>query len=464
MIAQVQTSPPGKSGLDLESLDQGFDWLRTFGWTETKEWWDEKFTSSQVGTDLLMVVGSVVVSLFVAWMLRRFFSEKQWPWLLELRSRLKPPGRLPVFPALLSVVLWGAVLLTNALELSCPITRTASLLVLVYAVTKFPTYFINRSYWIKPVSVIIFVAAVLHVLGLLGTSVELLDSLSIQLGSVRLSAFDLVMGPLVLLTLLGAAGLLTGLADRRLKASQNLPPAVMVMVGKVIQLTAMTAAVVVTLQVVGIDLTTLTVFGGALGLGLGFGMQKVVSNLVCGVVLLMDKSVKPGDVVEIGGTYGWVNSMRMRYVSVITRDNKEYLMPNEDLITQPVVNWSFSNRLVRLKASIGISYDSDVHQAIDICITAATNNERVSNSPGPKCLLMGFGDNAIELQLRFWIEDPDRGTKNVTSEILLEIWDRFKQEGIEIPFPQRDLHLKTATPIQIDSKDQVDRISPSDSQ
>lgn len=443
MIAQVQTLPPEKSGMDLETLDEGLNWLRTFGWTEAREWWDEKFTSSQVGTDLLMVAGSVVVSLVVAWILRKYFSGQKWPWLLELRSRLKPPGRLPIFPPLLSVVLWGAVLLTNALELSCPITRTVSLLVFVYAVTKFPTYFINRSYWIKPVSVVIFVAAVLHVLGLLGSSVELLESLSIQLGSIRLSAFDLVMGPLVLLALLAAARMLTGLADRRLKASRDLPPAVMVMVGKVIQLSAMTAAVIVTLQVVGIDLTTLTIFGGALGLGLGFGMQKVVSNLVCGVVLLMDKSVKPGDVVEIGGTYGWVNSMRMRYVSVITRDNKEFLVPNEDLITQPVVNWSFSNRLVRLKAPIGISYDSDVHQAIDICTTVAMGNPRVSKSPGPKCLLIGFGESAIDLQLRFWIEDPNNGTRNVTSEILLEIWDRFREEGIKIPFPQRDVHLKT---------------------
>ena len=135
--------------------------------------------------------------------------------------------------------------------------------------------------------------------------------------------------------------------------------------------------------------------------------------------------------------------MRMRYVSVITRDNKEYLVPNEDLITQPVVNWSFTNRLVRLKAPIGISYDSDVRKAIEICKTAANENPRVSKSPAPKCLLIGFGDSAIDLQLRFWIEDPNNGVRNITSEILLEIWDRFKEEGITIPFPQRDVHIRT---------------------
>jgi len=441
IFAQVQTSPPEKSGVDIDRLDESLVWLKTFDWSELLEWWDAKFTSSHVGLDLAMVLVSLLIAIAVTWGLRKICSDRTWPWLLEIKSKLKSPDKISMFPLLLSVVLWGAILLTNIIQQSCPIMRTVTLLVSAYAVTKLPTYFIRQSYWVRPIMVIVFVSAGLHVLGLFGSTVNLLDSWTIRLGSIHVTVFDLLMGPLVLLVMLAVARLLTGLADRRLRASQELPPVVMVMLGKVIQLGAISAAVVITLQVVGIDLTTLAVFGGALGLGLGFGLQKVVSNLISGVVLLLDKSVKPGDVVEIGGTYGWVNSMRMRYVSVITRDNKEYLVPNEDLITQPVVNWSFTNRLVRLKAPIGISYDSDVHKAIDICTAVAANNPRVSKNPEPKCLLIGFGDSAIDLQLRFWIEDPNNGTRNITSELLLGIWDRFREEGIQIPFPQRDLHI-----------------------
>jgi len=443
LFAQVQTAPSKQPGVAVDGLSRGWLWLKEFGWSGVLEWWDAKFTSSNVGMDLSVVVVSLLVAVVVTWILRKVCAGRTWSWLLEVKSKLKPPHEALVFPLVLSVVLGLAVVLTNSMQQSSPITRTLTLLVSIYAVTKIPTFLVRQSYWVRPVMVLAFLAAGLHVLGLFGSTVSLLQSWTIHLGSMRITVFSLVMGPLVLLVLLMLARLVTGITDRRLKANQDLPPVVMVMVGKVVQLGAITAAVVITLQVVGIDLTTLTVFGGALGLGLGFGLQKVVSNLVSGVVLLMDKSVKPGDVVEIGGTYGWVNSMRMRYVSVITRDNKEYLVPNEDLITQPVINWSFTNRLVRLKAPIGISYDSDVHRAIEICKTAAVDNPRVSKNPAPKCLLIGFGDSAIDLQLRFWIEDPNNGVRNITSEILLEIWDRFKEEGITIPYPQRDIHIRS---------------------
>jgi small-conductance mechanosensitive channel len=201
-------------------------------------------------------------------------------------------------------------------------------------------------------------------------------------------------------------------------------------------------AILISLKTSGVDLSALAFFSGALGLGLGFGLQKVISNLVSGVIILLDKSIKPGDVIEIDGTYGWINTLRTRYVSVLTRDRKEILIPNEDFVTNKVVNWSFSDTFVRIKANVGISYDTDVDQAIECCIRAAESIPRVVGHPAPKCLLVAFGDSSIDLQIRFWINDANEGVANVRSAVLLQVWREFKENNIEIPFPQREIRMK----------------------
>jgi small-conductance mechanosensitive channel len=168
----------------------------------------------------------------------------------------------------------------------------------------------------------------------------------------------------------------------------------------------------------------------------------VVSNLVSGVILLLDRSIKPGDVIEIDGTYGWVSTLNARYASVLTRDGKEYLIPNEDLITQRVTNWSFSNDLIRLHVKVGISYESDPHEAIRLALEAARNIPRVLEDPAPNCVLLEFGDSAVNLELRFWIRDPANGTANIRSKVMLNLWDLYHQHGIEMPYPQRDVTLR----------------------
>jgi small-conductance mechanosensitive channel len=212
---------------------------------------------------------------------------------------------------------------------------------------------------------------------------------------------------------------------------------------KLTRIALITAAFLVALSAVGIDLTALAVFGGALGVGLGFGLQKIFSNLVSGVILLMDRSIKPGDVIAVGTSFGWINHLGARYASVITRDGIEHLIPNEELITQRVENWSYSNDLVRLRIPIGISYHSDPRLAIRLCVEAAEMIPRVQLKPEPRCQMMGFGDSSLDLELRVWIDDPQNGRANVISEVLLGVWDRFHEHGIEIPFPQRDLHLRS---------------------
>ena len=183
-----------------------------------------------------------------------------------------------------------------------------------------------------------------------------------------------------------------------------------------------------------------------MGVGLGFGLQKVVSNLVSGVIILLDKSVKPGDVISLGDTFGWIEELGARYVSVVTRDGKEYLIPNEDLVTGQVVNWSHTNSFVRLDLKFGASYDDDPHKVSAVAIAAVKTVKRVLTHRQAVCWVTGFGDSSIDYVLRFWIDDAAGGLTNVRGQVYLALWDAFKEQGITIPFPQREVRVLNAAP------------------
>ena len=204
----------------------------------------------------------------------------------------------------------------------------------------------------------------------------------------------------------------------------------------------------IALAATGIDLTAITVFSGAVGVGIGFGLQKVVSNFISGIIILLDKSIKPGDTISLGDTFGSIRDLRSRFVSVITRDGREYLIPNEDLITNQVINWSFSSDYVRIDVEFGTSYDSDPHEVSRIAIETAKAVPRVSTHTAPVCWLTGFGASSLDFKLRFWIADPGNGLTNVRGQILLGLWDAFKSAGIGIPFPHREIILKTPVVVQ----------------
>lgn len=303
-------------------------------------------------------------------------------------------------------------------------------------------FFIKSRAWLRLVAILAFGLAALQCFGLLDKSIELLGMLAFNLGDRRVSVLDLLNGLVILLFLLWLSSFLGANGEKRIKELPHLPPSLQVLLAKVLRALLVFISFAIALSTVGLDLSSFALLGGAIGVGIGFGLQKVVSNLVSGLILLLDRSIKPGDVIEIEGTYGWINSLRARYASVITRDGKEHLIPNEDLITNRVINWSFSDRNVRVRVPVGISYDSNPKQAIELCLEAAQSIPRTLQEPNPKCLVVGFGDNAIEMELRFWIDDPSNGVGNVRSEVLLAIWDKFKENGISIPFPQRDLHIR----------------------
>ena len=229
-----------------------------------------------------------------------------------------------------------------------------------------------------------------------------------------------------------------------MRTSRAFSPSTQVLFLKTVKATSIVIAAWFGISSLGIDLTAIAVLGGAIGLGAGFGLQRVISNMVSGVVLLLDKSIRPGDVISVSGTYGWVTALGGRYVSVVTRDGVEHMIPNETLITERVENWTHTNSHTRLKIPVRVHYNTDVHQAIDICVRAACGTERVLDQPECKCLLVAFGENALELEVRIWIGDAHNGVQNVKSAVLLKIWEMFREAGIRVPYPQRDVHLAGA--------------------
>jgi small-conductance mechanosensitive channel len=328
------------------------------------------------------------------------------------------------------------------------ITIAVSLLA-AWIVIRFTASLVRDPVWARSIAVVAWVVAGLNILDLLDPSVMLLDGIAVHVGGLRLSALTVIRGAFSLAVFLWVAVMVAGMLERRIMTLPTLTPSVQVLFSKLLKIVLVTLAIVIALGSIGIDLTGFAVFTGAVGVGLGFGLQKVVSNLISGVILLLDKSVKPGDVISVGESFGWINSLGARYVSVVTRDGTEYLIPNEELITQQVINWSYSNNEVRLKIPVGISYRADVHTALRLCREAAEQCPRVLKSPAPDCLLSAFGDNSVDLVLLIWINDPQQGILNIRSEVLVRVWEKFRAHGIDIPFPQRDVHVDSGAPLRV---------------
>ena len=341
------------------------------------------------------------------------------------------------------VLQWIAIQVMAYVEIHNGALITVASLLTAWIMIELASLLVTNPSVARTISITAWSVAALNIFGLLDATMTLLDSWSLSIGEVRLSPLSVIKITLSLWFALWFANALSSLLERRLEQSKETNASTRVLVTKLTRITLVLLAILIALSSVGIDLTALAIFSGALGVGLGFGLQKIFSNLVSGVILLMDKSIKPGDVISLGTTFGWINYLGLRYASVITRDGIEHLIPNEELITQRVENWSYSDRLVRLKAPIGISYDSDVRLAIKLCIEAALEVPRIQKTPEPKTQLMGFGDNSVNLELRVWIDDPEAGRANILSEVLLIVWDKFHEHGISIPYPQRDLHIKT---------------------
>ena len=277
--------------------------------------------------------------------------------------------------------------------------------------------------------------------------IETLDGLAVQIGSTQVSLWDGIFVLLVLAGIFTLAWLIARGARAVLKRVTKLDMTQRLLAEKIISLFVWVMAILIGIDVLGVDLTALAVFSGAFGLAIGFGLQKTFGNLIAGMILLMDRSIKPGDVIAVAdqagnSTFGQIRKIGIRAVSITTRDQKEYLIPNENLMINQVENWSYSSKNVRMQIPVGVSYNCDLKLAEKLMLQAAKDCPRVLKSPTPTCWLDGYGDSSVDFIIHCWITDPEGGVGNIKSEVLKRLWDLFQESEIEIPFPQRDLNLR----------------------
>ena len=356
-----------------------------------------------------------------------------------------------LFPlSMLLGVLAGRALLqhqgnpVNLLDLAVPLlTSLATIRILIYFLRKtFRPGPVVKA-WENLIAISIWIVVALHLLGWLPAVLKSLDDVAMQVGSSRISVLATIKLALALALLWLLAQWLGRVIENRISRAEYVNAGMQVALVKLSKFVLMVLVFLLALDAVGIDLTALTVFGGALGVGLGFGLQRIASNFISGFIVLFDRSIRPGDVITIDNKLGWVQELHARYVVVKDRDGVERLIPNEMLITNEVINWSYSDRNVRLKIPVSISYDNDPEQALALLDEAARANPRVLADPAPTSRLMAFGDSGVELELRVWIQDPEAGLGSVRSDINRAIWHAFKAAGIVIPYPQRDLHIRS---------------------
>ena len=411
--------------------------------------------SSRGVTVLLMQLSLMIVAGLAAFYIHRVSRKLldrrlQRENLSGFRTLLLKIGLRLAFPLSgLFAVLMGR-LVFNQFGYTTPLLDMAAKLLLALAAVRLIVYVLRVGIvpgpqlkaWEKIISTSIWIVLALHLLGWLPFLAAGMDQLAFTFGETRLSLLMMVK----LIVLCGLYVLLavwlSGLFEQQLKKSRHVNISMRVGLSKVAKVGLLSLAFLLALNEAGLNLASLTVFGGALGVGIGFGLQKIVSNFISGFILLGDRSIRPGDVISVGNTYGWVRELRARYVVVRNRDGVETLIPNENLVTTDVINWSYSDKRVRVRIPVQISYDDDPEQAMAIMEKAATASSRVLATPPPAVRLMEFADSGIALELRVWLTDPQEGVGNVRSDINLAIWHGFKEAGITIPYPQRDVHLR----------------------
>lgn len=281
----------------------------------------------------------------------------------------------------------------------------------------------------------------LHLSGLLPDILAVLNSVSFMMGKSEVTLLLILKAiVIILLTLFGALWV-SRMVENRLLGSQHMNMNLRVVLSKVVRIFFILVAILMALSAVGLDITLLSVFGGALGVGLGFGLQKIASNYASGFIILLDESIHIGDIITVDTHYGVVNELRSRYLVLKKLDNTEVIIPNELLVANVMINHSMTDRKVRVQLAVQVSYDSDLELAMELMVEAAKTQERVLQDPPPNALLKGFADSGIDLLMNVWITDPEEGTMSLQSEIYMDMWRAFKKHKVSIPYPQREVRI-----------------------
>jgi small-conductance mechanosensitive channel len=358
------------------------------------------------------------------------------------------------FPLASLAIIWGArVLLRKAF--ATPFVDFAIALLVAFAVIRFAVYVLRhilpegalRRSSERAVTFVMLAGVAMHLTGILPDVRDALDAIEFPVGPQRISLLLILQGLVSVAVTLAITLWVARLVESRVLAAERVELSTRVVIAKLVRASAFLVAVLVALPVVGIDITALSVFGGALGVGLGFGLQKIASNYVSGFIILLDRSIRIGDLVTVDGRHGVVKATYSRYTVIRSLDGTESIIPNETLITQSVTNHSYTDRKVLLRIPVGVGYGSDVDRVFELLLAAAGRQPRVLADPAPAAWIAALGDNGIEMELGVWIADPDQGQLGLRGAILKDVLEAFRAEGIEIPFPQRDVRLVGAAAV-----------------
>jgi len=396
---------------------------------------------------------ATILILFVAWLTSRYVTRHIHSHLLTSEQQLRHLSLNAVqrvyAPLFALLFLFSALALFKHFGLAHKILAIAMPLSMALAIIRLSIYILHKVFsktpflttWENVFVTLVWLTFAIHLLGWLPDVLTLIDAIAIHFGDTKVSLLHVlkILGSVVVFVLL--ALWFSNAVERKLAQTKNLARYLQIGIAKTIRVIVLIIAFLVALDVIGFDLTTLTVLGGALGVGIGFGLQRIASNFISGFILLFDRSIRPNDVISIGDSFGWVKELRARYVVIRDRNGVERLIPNENLITTEVINWSYTDRNIRLKIPVQISYENDPELAMALLIAAAKETSRVLAMPSPAARLLNFGDSGINLELRVWINDPQDGVNSVRSDVNLSVWKKFKENKIMIPYPQRDVHF-----------------------
>jgi small-conductance mechanosensitive channel len=333
------------------------------------------------------------------------------------------------------------VMLTSTWPSQSYLLSVAANLAFAWLIIRLVTSVIHNTFIVRVVSLSAWLVAALSILGKLEPTIDALDSVSIVLGGLRLTPLLLVKLGVLLVVALWLSNIASNFVEGRITRSGDLTPSIQVLLVKMVRLALMIFAVAVVMSAVGINLSALAIFSGAAGVGIGLGLQRIVANFISGIILLADKSVKPGDLVTIGDSSGRISAKKTRYISVAAGDGREFLIPNEDLVTQKVTNWTYTDKNTLVKVNFATNYDADPRLVCKLAIDIAAGAKRAIKLKPANCLLTEFAEAGMKFSLTFWIADPD-GMDNVKSEVMLALWDAFKREGIRMPYPVREIRIR----------------------
>jgi small-conductance mechanosensitive channel len=366
-----------------------------------------------------------------------------WPGPLRLFMRVLVRNTPTAVFALLMIVARGIMLATTWPSRSYLLEISAKL-ALAWLIIRLVTSLIRNEFVVRVVSLAAWLVAALSIIGQLDPTIDALDSIAIVLGGLRLTPLLLIKLGVLLALALWLTNIASNFLEVRITQSHDLTPSIQVLLVKMMRLALIILAITIVMSAVGINLSALAIFSGAVGVGIGFGLQKIVANFISGVILLADKSVKPGDLVTIGDSSGRISAMNTRYISVAAGDGREFLIPNEDLITQKVVNWTYTDKNTLLKVNFSTNYDADPRLVCKLAIEAAEASPRATKGKPPNCIITEFAEAGMKFTLTFWIADPD-GMDRVKSDVMLSLWDAFKHDDIRVPYPVREIRIRGGT-------------------